>query len=99
MERSVPPSRLTLYWFHGDLGRQFVFAPNWLEALGLLLPEGGRTLPRRLACEVGSGGRVVVRDMDRGQTYLLVPDHAALEEVDHTEELPIEATSDSVIPY
>ncbi len=86
-----------LFWFYGEQDRQFVFAFNWLEALGYVLPAGPGGLPRHLACERGASGRVVVRDMDRGVTFLLVPDSAGLEEAE-VEDLPIEATADSGIP-
>ena len=89
---------MTLFWFHGDHGRQFIYARNWLEALGWLLAAPDGSLPRRLAFEVGRGGRVIVRDMDLGRMYLLVPDAAAELEPDLTDEAAIEATSDSLLP-
>lgn len=90
--------RPTLFWLYRDTTRQFIFASNWLEALGWLLTSAGG-IPTRLACEVRPDGRVLVRDMEHDRLYVLVPEGALVEDgPELTDELPIEATSDSTIP-
>lgn len=58
----------------GSLGSVEVDAPNWMSALGQGLQSLGASVELdRIACEVLNNGAVLVRDVRRGDGYVVAP--------------------------